>query len=73
MWCAQGAVCSSVGCMRHPLQSACLLPPQGEASDDDDFVGGLDALRSHVLAFPKERKLGAMDRDMDDDNLVVRP
>ncbi len=41
--------------------------------DDADFKGGLEALRGHVLAFPKEGKRGEMDRDMDDDNLMVRP
>lgn len=39
--------------------------------EDDDFKGGLEALRGHVLAFPKDAKLGAMDRDMNDDNLMV--
>jgi hypothetical protein len=35
--------------------------------------GGIEALRGHVLAFPKEAARGAMDRNMDDvDNLVVR-
>ena len=35
-------------------------------------MGGLEALRGHVLAFPAKAARGEMDRDMDDDNLVVR-
>jgi hypothetical protein len=54
----------------------CGLPPAAPPlQDEDDEVlrGGIEALRGHVLAFPKEAARGAMDRNMDDvDNLVVR-
>ena len=49
----------------------CTPPLQDE--DDEVLRGGIEALRGHVLAFPKEAARGAMDRNMDDvDNLVVR-
>ena len=60
-----------------PSQSAFnvvgLPSPPLQDEDNEVLKGGIEALRGHVLDFPKEAARGAMDRNMDDvDNLVVR-